>query len=161
MIIKPQIQEAVDKFPLSMAEAARYLKLPFGTFKYNAIKFGLYKPNQNHRGRKLPNKGRTRIPLTEILEGKHPTYKTYHLNKRLIEEGIKQYICEECDIKDWSGKPLTLELDHIDGNSTNHRLENLRMICPNCHSQTPTFRNKTRNGDMVELGRHERLKIVC
>ena len=54
-------------------------------------------------------------------------------------------VCNSCGIKDWMGIPLNMELDHIDGNRSNHRLENLRMLCPNCHAQTDTYRSKNRN----------------
>ena len=52
--------------------------------------------------------------------------------------------CWECGINEWNGKPITLELDHIDGNADNDDFNNLRMLCPNCHSQTPTFKNRNR-----------------
>lgn len=54
------------------------------------------------------------------------------------------YNCSECSTSSWNGKPLTLHLDHIDGDSDNNKLSNVRLLCPNCHSQTPTYtgRNK-------------------
>lgn len=63
--------------------------------------------------------------------------------------GVKRYLresrgdkCEECGLgNEWNGKPLTLQLDHIDGDSDNDDIENLRLLCPNCHTQTPTFGN--------------------
>lgn len=87
----------------------------------------------------------TRIELSDILAGKYPQYQTLKLKKRLISEGILVYKCAECGIESWNGKSLTLQLDHIDGNPHNHLLSNLRLLCPNCHSQTDTFcgRNKT------------------
>jgi len=53
--------------------------------------------------------------------------------------------CEECGIMEWQGKPISLELDHISGDNTDNSRENLRILCPNCHSQTSTFRNRKRN----------------
>lgn len=67
--------------------------------------------------------------------------KTNWLRKREVfkEQGS---CCLICGIKDWMGKKLTFELDHIDGDNTNNKRENLRVLCPNCHSQTDTWRGK-------------------
>jgi 5-methylcytosine-specific restriction endonuclease McrA len=46
--------------------------------------------------------------------------------------------CQECGLTEWLGEPLTVQIDHINGVRTDYRLENLRMLCPNCHSQTET-----------------------
>jgi len=59
----------------------------------------------------------------------------------VIEDG---YQCKQCHISTWNDKPVSLELDHIDGDNSNHSRDNLRLLCPNCHSQTPTFRNRKR-----------------
>lgn len=70
------------------------------------------------------------------------------LRRALLESGVDES-CRECGLKDsWNGKRIRLEIDHIDGNHLNCMIENLRFICPNCHSQTPTFR---RYGKMVNL----------
>ena len=63
----------------------------------------------------------------------------------------RKYKCSCCSISEWNGKSIVLEIDHIDGNSDNNRPENLRFICPNCHSQTDTY--KARN---MGKGRHYR-----
>lgn len=127
----------------TMAQAAAKLGLHFNTFKRKAIKLDCYKTNQAGKGIKKKDNG-NKIPLIEILEGKHPYYQTNKLRKRLISEGYKTGECEVCEITEWNGKPITIELDHIDGDRNNHTLENLKMLCPNCHSQTPTFRGKKR-----------------
>jgi 5-methylcytosine-specific restriction endonuclease McrA len=85
-----------------------------------------------------------KIDLSEILNGKHPTYQTLKLKKRLIKEEILEHKCSICEINEWQGKEISLQLDHIDGNNHNHRLENLRLLCPNCHSQTDTYCGKNK-----------------
>jgi len=68
-----------------------------------------------------------------------------NVRKRLLREGWLRNECYECGMPPiWRGRPLSLQLDHIDGNGCDHRLENLRMLCPNCHSQTDTFGVKNR-----------------
>lgn len=66
--------------------------------------------------------------------------KASSLKPYIIEE--RGYKCEICFVSDWLGEKLVLELDHIDGNRTNNIKNNLRLLCPNCHSQTPTWRNR-------------------
>jgi hypothetical protein len=83
--------------------------------------------------------------LYDILDGKYPQYQTFKLKKRLIREGVKQNVCEICGIDSWNDKPLTMQLDHIDGNPHNHVLDNLRLVCPNCHAQTDTYCGKNKN----------------
>lgn len=64
------------------------------------------------------------------------------IKKRIIKENLLAYQCSQCGISDWRGNKIVLQLDHIDGCNTNNSLENLRLICPNCHSQTDTFTGK-------------------
>lgn len=59
--------------------------------------------------------------------------------------------CSVCEISEWQNKPIVLEMEHIDGNSENNTPENLCLICPNCHSQTPTYKAKNKGN-----GRHKR-----
>lgn len=63
----------------------------------------------------------------------------------IIKYKLKDYKCEICNISEWCGAELALHLDHINGINNDHRLENLRFLCPNCHQQTHTWGNKNQN----------------
>ncbi len=140
--MEQQFKDAIDA-SLSMGEAASRLGIHFNTFKRKAVKYGLYAPNQGGKGLVKPKReGRGNIPLQDILDGKHPQYQTFKLKKKLFVSGLKKNCCELCGISSWNEKEIQCELDHIDGNSCNHVLSNLRILCPNCHSQTDTFRAK-------------------
>jgi 5-methylcytosine-specific restriction endonuclease McrA len=62
-----------------------------------------------------------------------------NLKRRMIREGLVVSRCAFCGIGAWRGQPLSLELDHINGDPHDYRIDNLRLLCPNCHSQTETF----------------------
>ena len=89
-------------------------------------------------GKKPQGSART---LDEILV-KDSYYDSRTLKKRLIKNGTFEYKCRACKITDWNGKPITLQLEHINGDHYDNRIENLELLCPNCHSQTDTFTGK-------------------
>lgn len=96
------------------------------------------------KGRKLgynPKKD-----LNDILSNRVPYSSTNSLRKRLLRDGIFTHVCSSCNNTEWLGVSIPLELDHINGINSDNRLENLRLLCPNCHSLTPTHagKNKTR-----------------
>ena len=82
--------------------------------------------------------------IIKIKSGKYTKENARTYFKRLVEKK-----CVECGIKTWRGHELNLQIDHIDGDRSNNKIKNLRYLCPNCHSLTPTF--GTRN--MSESGR--------
>ena len=81
--------------------------------------------------------------IEEILV-ENSTYQSYKLKKRLIAEGIKKSVCESCGQSEWLEQPIPLELHHINGNNSDNRLENLRLLCPNCHALTDSYRGKNK-----------------
>jgi hypothetical protein len=62
-----------------------------------------------------------------------------HIKRRLIAEGFKQNRCEQCGLTAWRGRPLHMALHHVNGDGSDNRLENLLLLCPNCHAQTPNY----------------------
>lgn len=87
--------------------------------------------------------------LDDILQNK-VSCSSSRLLKRLIANSLKEYRCENCGISEWNGKPINLEIHHVDGNHYNNSLDNLQILCPNCHSQTSNYRGKNRKTKLDE-----------
>jgi len=106
--------------------------------------------NYSHFTGRAWNKGkkgyfRPFIPLADILK-KGSTYQSYKLKRRLFRENLKKEACEMCGwFKQTEGGYVPLELDHVNGDHSDNRLANLRVLCPNCHSLQPTHRGR-KNG---------------
>lgn len=135
-ITDEQIKECYGK-GITLHQASSELNLTVVTLWRRAKKLDL-------KWKDIPRTNSKKVPLDEILSGNYPDYQTFKLKNRLIAENIKANICEVCGITEWNGISINMQLDHIDGNSHNHSLENLRMICPNCHSQTETYCGKNK-----------------
>jgi 5-methylcytosine-specific restriction endonuclease McrA len=77
-------------------------------------------------------------------------YRKKLLRKHIAKE-IGKYVCTECGLSDWRGKKLSLELDHIDGNPKNNERSNLRVLCPNCHCITSTWRGRNKKNKVFDV----------
>lgn len=80
-------------------------------------------------------------PDEEVFIENAPPMHGPKIVKRLLQKGL-QYECAICGISEWRGRRLVLHLDHINGINNDNRFENLRLLCPNCHSQTDTYGRK-------------------
>lgn len=100
--------------------------------------------NAVHRGDIKPR--HFGMPIGQLLSD--PRRNRKHIKARLMKAGIFANSCQACGLAEWQGRALSMHLDHINGIKDDNRLENLRMLCPNCHSQTPTYggRNVKRAG---------------
>lgn len=148
---KEEIAEAVKK-SLAIAGVCRELgiKPAGGNYKTLNAKINELGIDISHFTGAAWNQGvnfksfNKKYELADVLIENSPYKSTYSLKKRLYSEGLKEKKCEHCNLTKWMDKTITLELDHINGVTNDNRIENLRILCPNCHSQTPTFRNNKR-----------------
>lgn len=135
-VTRQQLDDAMSG-ALTMSDAARAAGLQYHTFRRRCLELGVkLKPNQGGKG------------------GTHARSKPFEqmrdracIKRRMIEEGV-EHACALCGcLPTWNGLPLSLQLDHIDGDRKNNQQSNLRLLCPNCHSQTPTWgvRNRKTN----------------
>lgn len=93
-----------------------------------------------NRGQKFP----TKITTVETKLKKDTDWNTNQLRKQLLSSKIFNHVCAMCKLTTWNNQTIPLELDHINGDRRDNRLINLRLLCPNCHAQTPTYRGKNK-----------------
>ena len=156
---KELMEEAV-KSSFSYAEVCRKIGLkPIGSnYKTVKSKIALYNLDDSHFTGQRWNKGKGNTEetaiysLNDILQ-KGIIYSSDSLRKRLIKSELKKNECELCHT---SGEEVPLELHHINGDHYDNRIENLQILCPNCHSKTPNFRN--RNGENTTEARRLEIK---
>ncbi len=130
------------------------------TYTEILARFGLMNRGNNHKtvkrridqlglnfksvGYNLESNLKKKKPISFYLKRGIKVSNSY-LKKRLIKEGLLKDECAICGLTNvWNGNPLSLQLDHKNGDSTDNRIENLRLVCPNCHSQTETYCGKAK-----------------
>jgi 5-methylcytosine-specific restriction endonuclease McrA len=90
------------------------------------------------------NRGKT-ITSNDVIFVEHSKYTNELVKGRILKDSLIVYQCMICKIKEWQNENIVLELDHINGVNNDNRLTNLRFLCPNCHSQTLTYKGRNKN----------------
>lgn len=138
---------------LSIAQVCRELELRPSGGNYKKIKiliknFNIDISHFTGQGWNKNNKFnllRQKYSIEDILTNKVTYTSSTRLRQRLILEGYKENKCEKCDLSEWMNKQIPLELNHINGNNIDNRLENLEILCCNCHAQTDNWRGRNTN----------------
>ena len=127
-LIMQMIEQELPKY-----EIAKRLNCKQATLDSYLKKLNIeYKGQQHKKGQqKGPNKYK---PASYYLGENAQYLSSYKLKQKLIRDGLKRNCCEICGCSEWQGKELPLELHHKDGNHFNNTLDNLQILCPNCHS---------------------------
>ena len=149
------LKNAVEKSK-SYLETLRNLGTTSKGGNYNTLKRKIkeYNIDISHFLKSGWNKNKTfeKVPIEEYLNNKRRIH-TYDLKRKLIKAGLKEDKCECCGVSEWQGHKLTIQLHHIDGNNENNSLDNLQLLCPNCHSITDNYAGK--NNEKGVLKRHK------
>ena len=134
-IPKGKIEWAINSTQ-SIRAAAQFLGVAYNTFKKYAKKYDLFEQNKNQAGVGVTTKGNTGwgLKIQDIFDGKHPNYPHWKLQERVIRNGYVAQECSNCGYSDVRDKDLRgpFLINFFDGDGTNHRLDNLHLLCYNC-----------------------------
>lgn len=119
--VSNMVKDRIAKLNINVEHFSKYSKVSSNRVKYDSI--------------------------SDILIENSTYTNNTSLKKKLVNEGLLIYECKICRLTSWLEKPISLQLDHVNGINSDNRLENLRLLCPNCHSQTETFSGKNASHD--------------
>ena len=147
-IISKEQKLSAIKSSVSIAEALRKLGIKDQGGNYRIINSFIKENNidVSHMKNQAHNKGKKlgyKRDISEYLLNNRKI-QSFKLHKRLIKEGLFRPVCSICKNTEWNFLPIPLELDHINGVNSDNTLSNLRLVCPNCHAQTNTYRGKNK-----------------
>lgn len=132
----------------SVAEVLRRLGLRVHTAYYRYLEKRIMEEGLVWKREPVYGQGK-KIPLSKILVkgGPHHTFNPTRLKKKILDAGLLEEKCQVCGLgPTWQNQRLSLHMDHVNGDREDNRLSNLRMLCPNCHSQTSTYCGKKNKG---------------
>lgn len=146
----------------SFAEVCRKANIGLTNGNYTTLKNLVYNENIDitHFKRQNNQIRASKIDINDVFTNKR-AINSFRLKNLLLKYRYKEHKCEnpECGLTEWHGKPIPLELHHINGNPNDNRLENLQLLCPNCHSQTDNYCAKNIKGNTRNYS--ERYCKVC
>ena len=132
-IPKGRMEWAIEQ-TLSMKGAARLLQVSYPTFKKYAKLYDLFNPNMGAVG--IPKTGTTGygVKIQDLFDGKHPNYPHWKLQERIVRDGYLKQECSNCGYDDYREKDMRgpYMICFLDGDSKNHTLDNLHLLCYNC-----------------------------
>lgn len=156
-----EILEPIVARSISMRQVILELNLKYTGGNYSHIKsriekYGIDMSHLTGQGWSYGKKRGYKKDITEYLklyDEDEFGIKSNDLKKRLLKEKLKEEHCEICGLTEWNGKKIPLHLHHKDGNGKNNVLENLQIICPNCHAQTENYSGKknSKNAPVEEM----------
>jgi hypothetical protein len=148
-----ELKDSVNK-SLCWSDVCRFVNVTICTYNFkrmqklcldNEINFDHFK-----EGRKQSYRRNKRNWESAEVYCKNSLLPRHMLRKRVLRDNFMSYSCSSCNnTGEWNGKKLTLEIEHRNGINDDNRVENLTWLCPNCHSQTPTFRNSSNRKALV------------
>lgn len=126
------VSQVLDKLGLSKTSGTHYEQI-HRIILINGV------DTSHFLGKAWAKNGRTDVyPLEDFLLNKRPI-DSNKLKWKLIKHGLKKHICEKCENVEWNGKPIPITLHHKDGDNKNNKIENLEILCPNCHAQSDFY----------------------
>lgn len=135
----------------SLIEVCRKAKIVPTTGNYDTLKKVINNNsiNVSHFKRNCIKSNIVKRDIEDYLNNKYPI-TSFKLKNKLLKEGYKECRCEKCGNTEWYGKPIPLELHHINGDNTDNRLENLQILCPNCHAFTDNYSGKNQKFNIIK-----------